>query len=633
MNIQERLKTFDNHIFEITTHLINHSKVLEKHFADIKLRTEIVDHEKLVAVVEKHGGRLTEQGKALSSLRGDLSMEANERGKGDKTLKDYISSVVEKKLDAVEAKTWENVDSITNVEAHIVKCENKVNDNTENIAAIQEELAKPPVVVENKNIDNTDWSILLEYSKQFHYFFTKVDNDSGAELRTAMEKIFKLITTCIELARNLKDIDDGKIPESRKLTKTLELLAWALHSAQKQDEERLKNPDVEKEKGAKSVQSTWIPMDSIFSADNSSTLKLCVYNISMFVHDAVRPRVDTVDLQIQIKEHDQALGRVNDINVKQQAAVKKINESLKERPKQSVLQEFIDKAEGIFDELRGNVKAVKENSEKGLQAETESLSSLKEEVTRSNNTVTFNIKALKDELKGKASAADIASLKNEVHDSTGKIEKEIPKLNKAVQSKVDSSDLESLKAEIMKSLSEVNVNSDKNSTAMLGGRAYCLSCQQPVKGPSGPESDNIHSYYDGGGSRVEMLGPRPSSVGRSSSSLPSAKGAFPPALNTTWNPNVSPRHSGAPSGSSSVVIAATPTPILSNDVKVQLPGMAKSKSTSAIAGDDGSRVVISPHSRMIPIVTYTDKSGKVTTKSLGGPGLVQSGPVKDQKKQ
>lgn len=95
---------------------------------------------------------------------------------------------------------------------------------------IQEELSKPPPVIQNKNIDNTDWPQLLDLSKQLHIFIGRIDADKGVDLKVGIEKCFKLIATCIELARSLKDIDDGKIPESRKLTKTLETLAWTLHT-------------------------------------------------------------------------------------------------------------------------------------------------------------------------------------------------------------------------------------------------------------------------------------------------------------------------------------------------------------------------------------------------------------------
>jgi hypothetical protein len=173
--------------------------------------------------------RLTEQGKTISAIKSDLSMETNERVKGDKNLKDYITNTVEKKLDQVEKKTWENVDAIQNAEQHIVKTENRVSDNTENIASILEELAKPPPVIESKSMDNTDWPMLMEYSKNFHHFLTKIEGDASSDLKSSLEKSFKQITNCIELARSLKDIDDGKIPESRKLTKTLEALSWSLH--------------------------------------------------------------------------------------------------------------------------------------------------------------------------------------------------------------------------------------------------------------------------------------------------------------------------------------------------------------------------------------------------------------------
>jgi hypothetical protein len=60
--------------------------------------------------------------------------------------------------------------------------------------------------------------------------------------------------------------------------------------------------------------------------------------------------------------------------------------------------------------------------------------------------------------------------------------------------------------------------------------------------------------------------------------------------------------------------------------------MSKSKSTSSVGIDDlgssssgaGDKVVISQYANKMPVVTFTDKSGNKSVKSIGGAGLIKA---------
>jgi hypothetical protein len=235
----------------------------------------------------------------------------------------------------------------------------------------------------------------------------------------------------------------------------------------------------------------WIPIDSIFSQDKKTTLKGCLTEIITFVHDAVRVRVDTVDLQIQLKEHDLTLAVVNDLNVKQQDAMKQLKTAIKERPKMQTLQEFIDKSDGQIEDLKNALNSLKENTESSIKEEALSFATLSEEVQRSNNTSTYNIKTLKEDMKTRAAGAEVVALSTSLAETKKQIATEIPKMQKIIDEKAGEEALAALRNEILIAVGELgSMQSKDNTSAMLGGRAYCLSCQQPVKVQTGPESDS-----------------------------------------------------------------------------------------------------------------------------------------------
>lgn len=135
MNIQDRLGRLDEFVFELTRKLDSLTQINDMQRSDIDKGAS--DHFKLSEVVTSHGNRLRDQGKEITAVKGELVAETSDRVKGDKVLKEYISNTLEKKLDSVEKKTWENANLINSTESHLVKIENKVNDNSENISSIQ----------------------------------------------------------------------------------------------------------------------------------------------------------------------------------------------------------------------------------------------------------------------------------------------------------------------------------------------------------------------------------------------------------------------------------------------------------------------------------------------------------------
>jgi hypothetical protein len=202
----------------------------------------------------------------------------------------------------------------------------------------------------------------------------------------------------------------------------------------------------------------------------------------------VRPRVDTVDLQIQIKEHEGLLTGLHDVNVKQQEAFSKVKKELKEKAKASVLEEFVETTITNVEGIKHSVDVLGKTFEASSKVDKEAVATLKEELQRSINTAVFGVKQLREDMKYKVSSNEVTQLKDVITEVQGKIQAEIPKLQKQINEKAAEEALSSIKTDFIGIIDGLSHTLKDSSATMLGGRAYCLSCQQPVK-ISGPESE------------------------------------------------------------------------------------------------------------------------------------------------
>jgi hypothetical protein len=199
----------------------------------------------------------------------------------------------------VEEKAWESADSITKVVEQIIKCETRIMENADNIHSIQAEQVRPSTVgTEGSMISvvTTDWSVLLDYVTRLHHVLIKrFDGDAnapGSELKAVLEKIYKQLKTCVDFAKTLKDCDDLNSVESKNFTKALEILSWTLYALIKRD----------REYGELNKVAEWIALDSIPFGDEKTKLKEGMIDLSIFINDALRNRIDTAYLSIQLKE-------------------------------------------------------------------------------------------------------------------------------------------------------------------------------------------------------------------------------------------------------------------------------------------------------------------------------------------
>ncbi len=279
---------------------------------------------------------------------------------------------------------------------------------------------------------------------------------------------------------------------------------------------------------------------------------------------------------------------------------------MKDRAKVQTVQEVVNKIE----EQHGDLKKMLDDAVHRMKSTSDKdaavLDEIQSDVKRALTNTASNLRKINEDMKNKASADEVSGMKTELEGTKKAMTVELPQLRNVVQHKADVDELERLKREILSIVEDLS-SVAKDPSVLLGGRQYCLSCFQTVASfGDGPESEastkitTVEGHHHHGTSRPVTVANHTSRIHAADTSN---KSAYPPPINTTWNPAVSTPLSRSPS-----------------DSKVKLPGF--SSPTSGISGarpnttsPDTSKVY-SSYGRMMPVVSVTDpKTGKTTTKA------------------
>ena len=168
--------------------------------------------------------------------------------------------------------------------------------------------------------------------------------------------------------------------------------------------------------------------------------------------------------------------------------------TLKEKAKVQSLQEHIDQSQIFVEEFKQDLSDLRVSLETKKKTDGQAFTTFQEDLNRVTNSLTFGVSSLRDEMKGKVELSDLITTNGNVKDMRKRLEVELPDMLRSLGEKADDNKLSALRLEMYELMGNVS-NIKEINTTMLGARAYCLSCQQPIRTP-GPESDSKQLFFN-----------------------------------------------------------------------------------------------------------------------------------------